>query len=176
MFGRLYTKNTSRFPDNVEWGDIVKGLPISDASCKAIYCSHVLEHMSLDECKKALSNTLQYLRPGGVFRLVLPDLEYFVNEYIADVSDDSASRFMVGTSLGIEKRDRTLSGLLKHWMGSSSHLWMWDYKSMSNELREAGFNDIRRSEFGDSNVNEFKNVEVLDRWQNCLGIECRKES
>ena len=46
LLGRLYTKNTERFPENVEYGDIVAGLPISDNSCQAVYCSHILEHLA----------------------------------------------------------------------------------------------------------------------------------
>lgn len=34
LVGKLYTKNKTRFPHNVEFGDIVEGLPISDGSCR----------------------------------------------------------------------------------------------------------------------------------------------
>ncbi|MCB0428967.1 MAG: hypothetical protein KDD54_02555 [Flavobacteriales bacterium] len=30
------------FPDNVIYGDIVKGLPIEVDSCEGVYCSHVV--------------------------------------------------------------------------------------------------------------------------------------
>lgn len=55
IIGNLYTKNENRFPENVEYGDIVKGLPVPDDSCKGIYCSHVLEHLSLSDFRVALS-------------------------------------------------------------------------------------------------------------------------
>lgn len=57
VVGKLYTKNESRFPENVEYGDITKGLPVNDTSCDAVYCSHVLEHLSLSDCRVALKNT-----------------------------------------------------------------------------------------------------------------------
>src|SRR2546421_9928005 len=41
IVGRLYTKNGERFPGNVEYGDIVKGLPLVRESCAAVYASHV---------------------------------------------------------------------------------------------------------------------------------------
>src|SRR5262249_16855882 len=75
VVGRLYSKNGARFPGNAEYGDIVKGLPIADGSCDAVYCSHVLEHLALDDLHVALANTLRIVKPGGVFRLVVPDLE-----------------------------------------------------------------------------------------------------
>ena len=86
LIGRLYTKNKSRFPANVAYGDIVKGLPIAPGSCDGVYCSHVLEHLSLDGFRTALRNTHGLLRPGGVFRLVVPDLEYYAKRYLSDPS------------------------------------------------------------------------------------------
>ena len=78
VLGRLYTRNSSRFPENVEHSDIVKGLLLSDESCKAIYCSHILGHLSLTDCKIALTNTFRVLRNDSVFRLVVPDLGFSV--------------------------------------------------------------------------------------------------
>lgn len=49
LIGRLYTRNASRFPENIEYGEIVKGLPVSSGSCNGVYCSHILEHLSLDD-------------------------------------------------------------------------------------------------------------------------------
>lgn len=82
VVGYFYTKNQSRFPENVEYGDIVKGLPIPDDSCERVYCSHVLEHLALEQFRIALKNTFRVLTNGGVFRFVLPDLEYFAKTYV----------------------------------------------------------------------------------------------
>ncbi|BBM02971.1 methyltransferase domain-containing protein [Microbulbifer sp. GL-2] len=174
IIGKLYTKNDARFPQNVEYGDIVKGLPIPDNSCKGVYCSHILEHLSLDDFKQAIINTHKVLKSGGCFRLVLPDLEYSINKYINDSSADSASVFLKETSLGKEKRSRGLKGFLLEWYGNSQHLWMWDYKSIAQELENAGFIDIRKAEYGDATDTSFTEVEDKGRWENCLGVECKK--
>ena len=79
VIGSLYSRNASRFPDNVEYGDIVRGLPVANGSCRAVYCSHVLEHLSLDEFRRALRNTRAVLQDGAIFRLVMPDFEQCVN-------------------------------------------------------------------------------------------------
>src|SRR5687767_6441655 len=65
----------TRFPEAVRYGDIVTGLPVADGSCKGVYASHVLEHLALEDMRTALRNTWKILEPGGVFRLVVPDLE-----------------------------------------------------------------------------------------------------
>lgn len=33
LIGRLHTRNAERFPANVRYGDVVKGLPPADGSC-----------------------------------------------------------------------------------------------------------------------------------------------
>ena len=37
LIGKLYTKNNNRFPPNVLYGDIVKGLPVKESSAEAVY-------------------------------------------------------------------------------------------------------------------------------------------
>ncbi len=175
LLGRLYTKNQVPFPKNVEYGDIVIGLPVPDISCHAVYCSHVLEHLALDDFRLALKNTYKVLASGGVFRFVIPDLEFAITNYINDATHEAAINFMHSTLLGKEKRLRGLWGVMSLWLGNSQHLWMWDYKSIQFELQRTGFKDIRRAYFGDSSYdNIFQDVESLERWENCLGVECKK--
>jgi len=45
------------FDDEVQYGDIVKGLPLPNESVDVIFCSHVLEHLSLEDFYTALENT-----------------------------------------------------------------------------------------------------------------------
>jgi methyltransferase family protein len=174
VVGRLYSKNKIRFPANVEYGDIVKGLPIAPESCELVYCSHVLEHLALSELRTALSNTYLILKPAGNFRFVMPDLEQIIKRYVDDPSHDAAITFIRTTLLGREGRPRGLKALVAAWLGNSQHLWMWDYKAMEFELHQAGFKQIRRAHIGDSTNVKFRSVEVPERWQSCLGIDCRK--
>lgn len=174
IIGKIYTKNSSRFPENVEFGNIVDGLPIPNESCKGVYCSHILEHLSLEDFRSALKNTYKILKSKGYFRLVMPDLEYSINKYISDSSSDASLVFLKETSLGKERRNRGLTGFALDWLGNSQHLWMWDYRSISQELKNIGFIDIRRAQFGDASDPMFNDVEDERRWVNCLGVECSK--
>lgn len=174
LIGRLYTRNSRRFPDNVEYGDIVKGLPVAERSSDGAYCSHVLEHLSLADFRTALVNTYEILRPGGVFRLVVPDLEHMVRRYIDNPSESAAHALMMDTGLGWERRERGFREFCVSWLGNSRHLWMWDFKNIAAELRHAGFAGIRRADFGDCPDAAFAEVEDRGRWENCLGVECRR--
>jgi SAM-dependent methyltransferase len=172
LLGRLYTRNTTRFPDNVAYGDIVRGLPIAPESCAGVYCSHVLEHLALEDFRKAIRNSLRLLKRDGTFRLVLPDLEHEARTYLGNPAPDASLRFMRDTCLGEERRPRGLGGALAFWLGNSRHLWMWDFRSLSAELESAGFRNVRRATFGDSADPMFRFVEDRSRWQDSLGMEC----
>lgn len=176
LVGRLYTKNGARFPENVEYGDIVRGLPIGDGTCDGVYCSHILEHLTLSDFRLALENTYRILKRNATFRLVLPDLLIAAHRYVNNPAVDASMSFLRETCLGEEARPRSLQGLLASWFGNSKHLWMWDFKSIVPELQTAGFVDVRRATFADSPDPMFANVEAKERWEDCLGLECKKKS
>jgi len=172
IIGRIYTRNSKRFPANVRYGDIVAGLPIPKHGCQGIYCSHVLEHLALEDFDIALRNTHDYLAAGGTFRFVLPDLEQLARSYLADADALAALHFMEESLLGRKHRSRGLQGLFSSWLGNSSHLWMWDEKSMALKLAEHGFAKIRRAAFGDAADKAFCEVEDKARFEGCLAMQC----
>ncbi len=176
MLGSLYSKNARRFPENVRYGDIVAGLPIPDSSCAAIYCSHVLEHLALDHAKVALRQTLRYLKPGGTFRLVVPDMRILAANYLSDTAPDAAHRFMEASGLGRAQSRVGILGLLTKLFGNSQHLWMWDEPSLMEALRSAGFGSIRACSFGDARDPAFMDVEDPSRFESAVSIEAQRSS
>jgi SAM-dependent methyltransferase len=58
------------------------GLPFSDGTVEACYASHVLEHLSKVEASRLLAECRRVLRPGGVIRIVVPDLEGIARHYL----------------------------------------------------------------------------------------------
>jgi ubiquinone/menaquinone biosynthesis C-methylase UbiE len=177
VIGKLYTKNEARFPTTVEYGDIVRGLPVGENSCRGVYASHMLEHLALNEFRKAIRNTYRILNQEGIFRLVVPDLAALVKCYLmeSDTNDQAALNFMSYSGLGTEYGQKGVKAAVKMWLGSPPHRWMWDEKSMSHELKKAGFSQIRRCSFNDCADPMFKLVEEPGRWEyEPLALEVRK--
>jgi len=172
VVGRLYTKNAKRFLRNVKYGDIIIGLPVPDRSCSGVFCSHVLEHLSLEDFRIALLNTHRLLRHKGIFRLVVPDLRLMAERYLADSSPMACHEFMNSTCLGVLRRKRGLKNLLTSHFGNSKHLFMWDFKALEHELEVAGFAGIRKCELGDCCDQMFDSVESAERFKNAVAIEC----
>jgi hypothetical protein len=149
--------NALRFPASVRYGDIRRGPLVLPGTAEGVYASHVLEHLSLADFRKALEHTYAMLAYGGTFRLVVPDLLARARAYV-DLADQgkcyAAEQFVRTTGLGRERRS-----LIRDLLGNSLHLWMWDEASIALELRKVGFVEIRRCEIGDSGITAFKAVE-----------------
>jgi hypothetical protein len=173
----LKSKLNTAFPKNVLYGDIIKGLPIDENSCDGLYCSHTLEHLSLKDFRQALINSFKVLKKGGIFRCIVPDLEFEARSYIKDLENDdklASLNFINNTLLGQKERPRGLKGILSSFLGNSHHLWMWDNKSLTEELKNAGFTQIRICKFNDCEDEMFNYVEDINRFENAVAIECRK--
>lgn len=176
LVGLIYTKNKQRFPPNVRCGDIVRGLPVEDHSCRGVYASHVLEHLALEDFHTALANTRRMLQARGVFRLIVPDLEWIAREYVnrLNAGDRLACHFFLSeTCLGRSKRPRGLGGFLYEWLRTSAHQWMWDAPALEGALREHGFTDVRRCAYQDAEDRMFDLVEDQDRFKNAVAMEAR---
>lgn len=172
LLGGILTHGRVQFPKSVRYGDVVAGLPVADGQCRAVYCSHVLEHLSLNDFRQALRETHRILREGGIFRGVLPDLEAHIAAYAADANADAAIKFIDQTLLGVRDRLKGVAGVADALLSGSHHLWMWDFKAISGELEAAGFSNVRRASIGDSAETAFSIVEEKSRWDGCLGFEC----
>jgi SAM-dependent methyltransferase len=62
--------------------DVRKGLPFADEVFDAVYCSHVLEHLPRRDAANLVGQMHRVLRPGGLIRIVVPDLETLAREYL----------------------------------------------------------------------------------------------
>ncbi len=178
IIGKLARKRLNVvFPKNVKYGDIIKGLPIDLDSCDGVFCSHTLEHLSFNDCKMALKNTIKILKPGGIFRCVVPDLESAAITYLQNIESknrNAGNIFLNDTLLGVESRPKGLKNFLSSFFGNSHHLWMWDKYSLYEEIKNAGFKSIRICEFNDSEDDFFKLVEDVGRFNYAIALEAKK--
>jgi 2-polyprenyl-3-methyl-5-hydroxy-6-metoxy-1,4-benzoquinol methylase len=139
--------------------DIVQGWTIAPKSYDAIYCSHVLEHLKRNQTKQFLINCYNSLKPGGVLRLVVPDLEGICREYLQQLDavrsgEETAKRRHQWMTLELlDQMVRTSSGgaMAKLWasgdlpeedfiierLGEESAHWIEQLKSERTESCEA---------------------------------------
>ncbi len=62
--------------------DIAKGIPFADGHFNVVYHSHVLEHLTPEDGERMMLECYRVLRPGGVLRVIVPDLEQIARLYL----------------------------------------------------------------------------------------------
>ena len=116
-------------------------LPFADGSARRIFSEHVLEHFGRDHLRGILREFHRILEPGGVVRTVVPDLAIYCERYVA--GDLDALR-AVHPDTGIPA-DAVNEIFLDHF-----HRYVHDFASLRRELEDAGFVEIRRTPYGES--------------------------
>lgn len=71
--------------------NLLQGIPFADKSFDVVYHSHVLEHISRAEAKKFLQECYRVLRPQGIIRVVVPDLEQIARLYLIALEQAASS-------------------------------------------------------------------------------------
>ena len=62
--------------------DLTRGIPDPDASADFCYSSHVLEHLNHEEAEGFIAEQYRVLKPGGIIRIAVPDLETITRNYL----------------------------------------------------------------------------------------------
>lgn len=62
--------------------DLRTKLPIKSGSYTIAYSSHTIEHIPRNEIPRLMAEIYRILRPGGIFRIAVPDLEAIARGYI----------------------------------------------------------------------------------------------
>lgn len=71
--------------------DLSQGIPFSNNSFDVVYHSHVLEHFSKVQAKFFLKECYRVLRPQGILRVVVPDLEQIARLYLETLENTNHS-------------------------------------------------------------------------------------
>lgn len=103
--------------------DLQTRLPFEDNSFSAAYHSHVLEHIPKKQASAFLSECHRVLAPGGVLRVVVPDLETIARLYLkyldaAVAGDETAAcrhEWMTLELLDQMVREESGGEMVKYW-------------------------------------------------------------
>lgn len=63
-----------------------RGLPFTDSMVDVCYASHVLEHLEPERGAQLLGDCYRVLKPGGIVRIVVPDLEVIAQLYLENLA------------------------------------------------------------------------------------------
>lgn len=71
--------------DNVQAHNLLEGIPFEAQSMDVIYHSHVLEHFSKVDGIQFIKECYRVLKPQGIIRIAVPDLERIAKEYLKNL-------------------------------------------------------------------------------------------
>ncbi len=140
--------------------DATSTWPIEDGALSHVYSDNVIEHLPLDATRRMLREAHRCLQPGGVIRLVTPDVRAHVEMYLAGAPalDDAAARHYRDLGLVVEHPIDVLRipiGAFGHHEG-----YVFDLETLTVELEAAGFTDVVRTATGESAHPELSGLDV----------------
>jgi SAM-dependent methyltransferase len=129
--GALGRRSARRNPpltrDGVEivLADLRDGVPFPDRSFDVVYHSNFLEHLDRAAAPDFLRECLRVLRPDGLLRMVVPDLEQRARNYLTALEEirvhapGSEQRYRFAVIDIFDQMVRTeAGGQIKHWIES----------------------------------------------------------
>jgi len=157
---------------------------LPDESCDIVFCSHVFEHIPHLRLPIVISEINRVLKPGGLLRILTPDLERIAKAYVnkddnffnqAKDEDESLRtdlgyggsfiNFIVSPGQDTALLDRDL----KTFIAGYAHIYSYDYEMIKILFTKLGFSP-RKAIFNDSIAEVMKEplhvVGLEPKWQN----------
>ncbi|MGQ8338586.1 class I SAM-dependent methyltransferase [Sunxiuqinia sp. A32] len=156
-------------------GDIIvnfqdcETIPLKTNSVDCIYGSHVFEHMSIFKTPLIFKELYRVLKKDGIIRLILPDAEKSIMEYINRNEEFELFKRRRERAKKVYKKDYTIFECMREdflspsgqigLLGANSlaHQNAWDFETIQSDLILAGFkiDNIYKMDFQKSNRDDF---------------------
>ncbi len=145
-------RQVGRWPRGIVYRDVRKPLGFREDEVAVVYSSHTLEHLHRNEALKLLTGVHRMLMPGGVCRIVVPDVSAIVTWYLEHCdlpagqkqqpSSDMLMEMLVVRQLNAPRLRGPLDWY-RCWTSFDEHKWMYDGEGLGKLFLEAGFKNPR---------------------------------
>ena len=131
--------------------DATRRFPFADETFDHIYSEHMIEHVPYEQGCTMLAECCRVLKPGGIVRIVTPDLVALAA--LCDDERDAHSQryldFFYETFLGPQRPHTVATALDAHfrWWG---HSFLYDGPTLIGTMEQAGFINIEPTGLQDS--------------------------
>jgi predicted SAM-dependent methyltransferase len=172
----LLDKSQSQFVEfartnNIEYGNAVRDIPLPSGSVEILYSSHVFEHLDREEAELFIQEAMRLLCPGGIIRLVVPDLKKLVDRYL---QSGDANTFVDSTYLCVPHPRAFWEKFRFLLVGHRHHHWMYDGNSLCELLENHGFIDTRIVLPGETMIAEPGELDLNERVVESVFVEARR--
>jgi predicted SAM-dependent methyltransferase len=152
--------------------DLRNGIPAPDSSLDLVYHAHMLEHLSYVDGITFINECFRVLDSGGRMRVLVPDLELWINAYI------SKNSFFFNEYRKVLDNDIyvTNGSIFMGMLHNHEHKCGYDFEMISWLLTRCGFQNISRTLYADSTIENINLIEPMSplRIMESLCVECTK--
>ena len=104
------------------------------------YSEHVLEHFERREAQEIVSEVYRVLRPSGVFRVALPNLDHIIHGYLRGWKDEKwAKEFSEFYGGAFSTSGEFLDICFRRW----GHRYLYNFEDLEKSSNEPGFQTSR---------------------------------
>ncbi len=129
--------------------DLRFGIPLGDGSADFLHSSHFLEHLRFEEGLHLLRECRRVLKPEGTLRFALPDFKATFRAYVED--DRQLLDYAIREHRLLDHMPpfaRTYADFISRSVYENyEHKYVWDMENVTACLRNAGFADIRQTDY-----------------------------
>lgn len=129
--------------------DVTYGLPFRDVHF--VFAEHFIEHLHYGEAMYFLSECRRVLRDDGVLRLSTPNLDWVLATHYGKARIEDCFRI-----------NRAFRG----W----GHQFLYNFEVLQATLIAAGFREVVRRDYGESDIDELRGLEQHERNEDAKGI------
>ena len=170
-------------------------LPYRDEAFDAVFTSHMIEHISYLRIESVLTEINRVMVPGGVLRILAPDLEKLCKAYVerdratlagfiaesgSELRDDlGPAQMLLGFLYSFGWDNVLLNSSRSEIVGCYGHVASYDFEFLSGLLKVYGFTDIEKKDIGDSLIldhKELRSCSYDSLKEHSLVVECRKKT
>lgn len=130
--------------NKIDYYDLRNGVPFDDGSLEVIYCSHFLEHLGKDSAIEFLNECCRSLKPGGLIRILVPDLDVAMEMYSAGKVDEMQDLFFYTAPN----------------YGFSAHKYNYNFSTLKGKLESVGFGAVRKLAHGKGDCPDIAYLDV----------------
>ena len=149
------------------------GLPFADGVARLMHTEDFIDQLELDQAADFLRECHRILAPGGVLRVLTPDMRKLARLYLDDPQSLKAMwESFVGVPLSLE----TPGEIFNIGMRFAGHTFLYDEETFKALALHCGF-EARRVEYQQSDVPELRGLDLRSP-ENAISLyfDCYRQS
>ena len=142
----------------VMWMDATRQFPFADETFHYIYSEHMIEHVPYDRGTYMLRECYRVMRPGGVIRVITPNLSAILGLYGPKLSAEQERYLQWFCHTFVPEREPIAASAINAMFRLWGHQFIYDEPTLATTLRSAGFKSVNRYPISHSDHPELQNL------------------